>query len=52
MVSGSGLCFDPACFIGWECRVVQFDKYVFVFWFRADVRVGCFDPAQTNGVDG
>ena len=18
------LCFDPACFIGWECRVVQF----------------------------
>ena len=22
---------DPACFIGWECRVVQFDKYVFVF---------------------
>ena len=20
--------FDPACFIGWECRVVQFDKYV------------------------
>ena len=23
--------FDPACFIGGECRVVQFDKYVFVF---------------------
>ena len=23
--------FDPACFIGWECRVVQFDEYVFVF---------------------
>ena len=39
---------DPACFIGWECRVVQFDKYVvfgsglafeglmWVFWF--DIR--------------
>ena len=24
---GFWLCFDPACFIGWECRVVQFDKY-------------------------
>ena len=24
--------FDPACFIGVECRVVQFVKYVFVFW--------------------
>ena len=42
IVGGSGcvgnpvLCFDPACFIGWECRVVQFDKYVFVFyvWFE------------------
>ena len=40
---------DPACFIGWECRVVQFDKYVFVFevlswcscWmFRAGVTLG------------
>ena len=30
---------DPACFIGWECRVVQFDKYVFVFEVRFRVLV-------------
>ena len=38
--------FDPACFIGWECRVVQFDKYVFVFdvlsWCWVLVYVSCW----------
>ena len=33
LCSTSSQHFDPACFIGWECRVVQFYKYVFVFVF-------------------